>query len=203
MRHRLRSFGRLFLTSVKAVRTLERKLLLTDEGDESGEISYAPRNSQARILAKQFLSLALSYLLIFSSTTAFTMATARAQAVDQPDTPKLKTSTGEAVLRTTEPPMKNLPSLEEMKRKGEENDQADKIKKVKTEAERLPQAVRCRPADKDCQEYWKKQGKPSSNIGWLMPSDNQTNSFTNLIASNLNPYTKLFPPAMRRMQVRS
>ncbi len=97
-------------------------------------------------------------MLIFSSATTVTSATVRAQAVDTPETPKLKVSTGEAVLRTTEPPIKNLPSMDEMKRKGKENDDAGKIHKVKSDAEKLPQAVRCRPADKDCQEYWKKQG---------------------------------------------
>ena len=130
----------------------------------------------------------IAYGLIFSSATTFTSATIRAQAVDKPETPTLKISTGEAVLRTTEPPIKNLPDLDEMKRKGKENDDAVKAHKPKSDAERLPQAVRCRPADIPCQEYWKKQGKPSSNIGFLAPPESQTNSFTNLIAANKNPF---------------
>ena len=153
-------------------------------GDESDEIPYPPRNSHARVLAKQFLSLAISYVLIFSSATTFTVATVHAQAVD---TPKLKTSNGEAVLKTTEP-LQNLASHDEMKRKGKENDDAEKIIKVKNDSDRLPQAVRCRPADTDCQEYWKRKGKPSTNIGLLTPSENSTNSFANLIAANKNPF---------------
>ncbi len=133
-------------------------------------------------------------MLIFSSATTFTSATVHAQAVDQPDVPKLKISTGEAVLRTTEPPIKNLPNLDELKQKAKDDADPTKVK-IKAKDEKLKEAIRCRPSDKNCQEYWKKQGRPSSNIGLLTPSETQTNSFTNLMAANKNPFnlfTSLF-----------
>ena len=149
------------------------------------------RNSHFNVLAKQFLSIALSYALIFVSVTSVSLTTVRAQTVAQPDTPKLKTSTGEAVLRTTEPPSKNLPTQEEMKRKAVETDDVVKQHKIKTEQEKLPKAVRCRPDDTVCQEYWKKQGKPSTNIGLLTPAETPLNSLNNLIAMTQPSFANL------------
>lgn len=149
------------------------------------------RNSHFNVLAKQFLSIALSYALIFVSVTSVSLTTGRAQTVEQPDTPKLKTSTGEAILRTTEPPIKNLPTHEDMKRKAVETDEVVKQHKVKTEKEKLPKAVRCRPDDAVCQEYWRKQGQPSSNISLLTPAETPINSLANLLALNQNPFANL------------
>ncbi len=95
-------------------------------------------NSHFNVLAKQFFSIALSYALIFVSVTSVSLTTVRAQTVGQPDTPKLTTSTGEAVLRTTEPPIKNLPTHEEMKRKALETDEVVKQHKVKPSKRNCP-----------------------------------------------------------------
>ena len=48
------------------------------------------RNSHFHVLAQQFLSIALSYALIFVSVTSVSLTTVRAQTVAQPDTPKIK-----------------------------------------------------------------------------------------------------------------
>ena len=99
-----------------------------------------------------------------------------------PHANKLKTSTGEAVLRRTTPPLTYLPSLDEIKQKADDPE----LKKLSQPKEKLPKATRCRPGDKVCQEYWQKQGKPSSNIGQIVPREDNANknSLANLLAWN-------------------
>jgi hypothetical protein len=98
---------------------------------------------------------------------------------------KLKTSSGEAVLKTTTPPLNYLPSLDEIKQKANDPE----LKKLPKAKEKLPNAKRCRPGDKTCQSYWQKKGKPSSNIGQIAPreDDNNRKSFANLLAWNSFP----------------
>jgi hypothetical protein len=93
----------------------------------------------------------------------------------------LPISSGTAVLQTTAPPLHYLPSLDEIKQKS--NDPA--LKKLSQPKEKLPNANRCRPGNKVCQDYWQKQGKPSSNSQLFLPQDSRpTPSLANLLAWN-------------------
>ncbi len=95
---------------------------------------------------------------------------------------KLPTSSGEAVLKTTTPPLNYLPSLDEIKEKANDPE----LKKLSKPKEKLPNARRCRPGDQVCQDYWQKQGKPSRNIGQLLLRENTATvpSLANLLAWN-------------------
>ncbi len=129
--------------------------------------STPPRKFRAVITNVLCLLLASAPLLALSGNARALSA----QAQDGKDKdPKLKTSSGEAVLRTFEPPLKDAPSVDEMKRKGDNPE----LKKGPKPKERLPESVRCRPGDKICQDAWKAKGQPSSNIGQVTPPVNNT-----------------------------
>jgi hypothetical protein len=103
-------------------------------------------------------------------------------AGNDPPANKLPLSAGKAGLQTPTPPLQNLPSIDEIKQKAADPE----LKKLIKPKEKLSDPKRCRPGNKTCQEYWKKQGKPSTNIGQNVPHDRTSplSSFSNLLAWN-------------------
>jgi len=124
----------------------------------------------------------LSFVLAISPCLALPISAQAQSANPDPNANKLQTSSDAAVLRTQTPPLNYLPSLDEIKQKA---DNPELKKPIKTK-EKLPTANRCRPGDKICQDYWKKQGTPSSNIGQFTPYETASPlySLRNLLAWN-------------------
>ena len=140
-----------------------------------------PPPSKCRAIIIYFLS------IILVSSPYFALRARAQQPLDNkdPHEKKLPTSSGETVLRTTTPPLQYLPSLDEIKAKADDPE----LKKLSKPKEKLPKANRCRPGDKVCQDYWQKQGNPSTNIGQLAPHENNATvtSLANVLAWNSFP----------------
>jgi hypothetical protein len=115
---------------------------------------FTPHNFHATIVN------VLCLLLVAAPVLALPAPQATPPMQKDPHENKLKTSSGEAVLRTTTPPLSYLPSLDEIKTKANDPER----KKLIQPKEKLPVANRCRPGNQVCQDYWQKQGKPSSGM---------------------------------------
>ena len=122
---------------------------------------FTPRNFHATLIY------VLSLILVVLPFSTLPAAAQTPPSERDPNENKLPKSSGVAVLRTTAPPLPNAPSLDEIKRKGDDLE----LKKPSKPKEKLPNANRCRPGDFVCQDYWKKQGKPSTNIGQFIPRE--------------------------------
>ena len=80
----------------------------------------------------------------------------------------------------TLPHAKDLPDIEQTKQDGK----IDKSKLAPVEAPKLPAANRCRPADFQCKEFWRKKGISQ------VPTPNESGlaaSFAQMLASNVSP----------------